>query len=299
MNREMDCLFNGACIAAIVCLISSLLYYMFKHAAVVNPPPITTKHENANKKRGRKHDLKKAKQMSKKIVEHVALAEPDSDKHTSDDTVDDEDEDDHHGSNAVDAQTKLADSSRSSSSDSTGLVQDTGKPSVSTSPCLPDNIANEDFCPEFHSTEKPNCDSATSLHALQCDVSTPKAPSSCVSGLDFVSESSETPVSSPLVDSARQQQQQQLTNSKSKRSKRRGAKRSTGTVTSLGKGSFVPTLNLPTAEHMVDPVQGVTKSTAINSPANMVPSMPTDSDDSREELTKLTDQLRVSLTTFI
>ncbi|KAF8567790.1 hypothetical protein P879_01420 [Paragonimus westermani] len=292
MNREMDCLFNGACIAAIVCLISSLLYYMFKHAAVVNPPPITTKHENANKKRGRKHDLKKAKQMSKKIVEHVALAEPDSDKHTSDDTVDDEDEDDHHGSNAVDAQTKLADSSRSSSSDSTGLVQDTGKPSVSTSPCLPDNIANEDFCPEFHSTEKPNCDSATSLHALQCDVSTPKAPSSCVSGLDFVSESSETPVSSPLVDSARQQQQQQLTNSKSKRSKRRGAKRSTGTVTSLGKGSFVPTLNLPTAEHMVDPVQGVTKSTAINSPANMVPSMPTDSDDSREELTKLTDQLR-------
>ncbi|KAF7260499.1 hypothetical protein EG68_06288 [Paragonimus skrjabini miyazakii] len=298
MNREVDCLFNGACIAAIVCLISSLLYYMFKHAAVVNLPPVTTKHENVTKKRSKKHDLRKAKKMSKKIGEHdsVALAERDSDKHTSDETVDDEDEDDHHGSNAVDTQTKLAESSRSSSSDSTDLVGDTGKPVVNSSPCLPDNTSNGDFCPEFHSTEKPNCVSVTSLHVLpsygpQCDSSTPKAPSPRVSGLDFVSESSEMPVSFPPIDPTRQQQQQ-LTSSKSKRSKRRGAKRSTGTVTSLGKGSFMPALNMPTVEHMVDPVEEVTRSTLTNSSSNMVSNMPTDIDDSREELAKVTDQLR-------
>ncbi|KAF6780164.1 hypothetical protein AHF37_01086 [Paragonimus kellicotti] len=172
-----------------------------------------------------------------------------SDKHTSDETVDDEDEDDHHGSNTVDTQTKLVESSRSSSSDSTDLVDDTGKPVV-----LPSR-------------------------GPQCDISMPKAPSPCVSGLDFVSESGETPVSFLPVDSARQQQQQKSTSSKSKRSKRRGAKRSTGTVTSL-------------VEHMVDPVEEVTRSTVTNSPTNMVSSMPTDIDDSREELAKLTDQLR-------
>ncbi|KAF5403028.1 hypothetical protein PHET_03580 [Paragonimus heterotremus] len=299
MNREVDCLFNGACIAAIVCLISSLLYYMFKHAAVVNPPPITTKHENVTKKKGKKHDLRKAKKMSKKSggPDSVALAERDSDKHTSDETVDDEDEDDHHGSNAVDMQTKLAESSRSSSSDSTDPVDDISKPVINSSPCHPDNTVNGDFCPEFYSTEKPNCVNVTSLHVLpshgpQCDSSTPKAPSPCVSGLDFVSESSEMPVSFPPVDPTRQQQQQQSTSSKSKRSKRRSAKRSTGTVTSLGKGSFVPALNLPIVEHMVDPVEEVTRSTVTNLSSNMVSNVPTDIDDSREELAKVTDQLR-------
>ncbi|CAL8072126.1 unnamed protein product [Calicophoron daubneyi] len=274
MEREVDNIFTGVCVAVIVCIVSGFLYYMFKHAAFVpsRSVPITRDIIGLRKK-VKKSDSKKSKKAkkTKQVLELDELAEQEVDKtQTSDENFDEDEEP------LQDTPDELEkdDSPIPSGEKTDGPLCKPVTPMTTVSP--PGDLANGDLATGKSSAEQKS--QLTSEHSQEPKISNNDSDFADQPEAPLVVSSEEFAQSVPL----------EAVPLKSKRSKRRKSKRSTPPATPL---PVEPILDLPCVEQVAGPSEKLPQ---------LVPTkIPTSADDSQaqeshEDLKKLTDQLNAN-----
>lgn len=275
MDLEVDSMLTGVCSAVIVCVVSVVLYYMFKRAVFTPARSVNSLLESVSaKKRSRKLEAKKSKKLKKQKPPSEPSDLLDQDKtQTSEETVDDED-----SVSADESETKVLDLS---------CVTDKMDSGAMNVKLVPKNESTEalSYTPQNINSEK--------LH--MCEVAHPTCPAFTISG-DKLSENADVllPVEVAMTGSLEQpvpvtDETQRLPVSSIKRIKRRSAKRAAEALKLASNPSNV----LPTAEHsQVMANSSITDSTFGNCLYHTPDALLT---EAQEEVRKLTEQLTVSL----
>ncbi|GAA27407.2 hypothetical protein CLF_101452 [Clonorchis sinensis] len=291
MELELDNILVGTCITLVVCMISGILFYMFKHAAIISssPPPTVIQETSP----ARKKTKNKAKKYKRKLGSPDALGLPleqDADRtQTSDETVDEDEQPSLSNSNHHLSKMEL--SSRSSSEENTD-IEHAGTASAHPHARGTSNIADGDLCSmrsfevkESLLSESEACSVAPHMPEIQS-----LAPAEQIELVKV----SELVVNSSLAPNS---PQPSVTKS-SKRSKRRGAKRMVGLVNAAdASGNSSTPLLLPDVEHIVDPVEEISSPTSVSikvperSPSHKRKVL---EKESNEELNKVMGQLRAT-----
>lgn len=264
---------TGVCSAVIVCVVSVVLYCMFKRAVFTPARSVNSLLESVSaKKKSKKPEAKKSKKLKKQKPPSESSDLLDQDKtQTSEETVDDED-----SISADESERKVLDLS------CVAGKMDDGAINVKVA-LKNDSMEALSYTPQNVDFEK----------LPMCEVAHPTCPAFTISG-DKLNENADvlSPVEVSMTGSLEQPipvtETQRLPVSSIKRIKRRSAKRATEALKLMSNPSGV----LPTPEHS----QVMAKSSSTDSTFERSLYQPPDAllTEAQEEVRKLTDQLRAS-----